>query len=466
MIKMNRRRFLATGATAGAALGVPWLASLAERAGAQVAMPNLRFVLVTIGHSIMPESGRYAWLPSAGPIGTLPRVLEPLAPFRDRMAVVGGVDNAVIDLVSSNGHNASSRTFMTCMPHADALDSSGNLIATGMNLDHASDGGGPSIEYVMADALGGAPLTLRIGERNGEHRRTFRLDGSDDYGQADPTVAFDRLFGSIEAPPMNLSPRERLALRRNDIMNTVQANYRALANRVGAEDRVRLEQHADLIRSFQEELTQTVEIVCDNPELPRPPGWPSQFETGECRNDDVIVPTHNSLIATALGCSSTRVVSLHFSAMQGNRFPFLNGGRDMFVDPNWHGVVHHDGGTDEERYRAMGWYFDMLADLLAKLDAVPEGEGTLLDNTIVVFTSTLANSAHGTDNLPFLFFGGSRTGLATGQTIDYRNGTRRKLGDVWTTCLNLMGIPATSFGWTRDVRGQPTHAGVLEELFA
>jgi hypothetical protein len=318
----------------------------------------------------------------------------------------------------------------------------------------------------MADGLGGVPLALRVGEQNGEHRRTFRLDHSDDQGEPDPTAAFERLFASQMTPAMTLTPRERLALRRNDIMNTVQANYRALATRAGAEDRKRLEMHADLIRDFQEELTRTVQIVCDDPQLTVPVGYPSAFEDGTGRNDDVIAATQNSLIATTLACQASRVVSLHYSNMQGNQFPFLNGGADMFSDPNWHGVTHHDGGTDDERFRVMNWYFELVADLLRKLEATPDGAGNLLDNTIVLFTTSLATSSHGTNNLPVFFFGGANTGLATGQMIDYQ-GAERTLGDLWVTCLNLMGLDATSFGWnTGDVNGRAFNNGPFTELFA
>ncbi|MEM9194391.1 MAG: DUF1552 domain-containing protein, partial [Myxococcota bacterium] len=445
--KFSRRTLLAGAAAGGALAGVPWLESLAGRAKAQGSTPPLRFVVVSVGHSVMPSGNVRAWLPgSAGALSSLPSILSPLEAFRDRMSIVGGIDNLVSRLVSSNGHNASSRTLLTCMPHADALDGGGNLLPDAPSLGQGSDAAGPSLDYVLSDALGGFPLVLRTGTRNGEHRRNFRLDASYDDGEPDPSVAFGRLFGDSTPQPM-LSPRDRLALRRAEIMGTVQENYRALAGRVGVEDRRRLEQHADHINAVQEELSRMVETVCEDPTLTLPSGFPSNFEDGNGRNDDLIAESHNSVVATALGCQAVRVASMHYSTMQNNKFPFLNGGTDLFApDFGWHGVIHHDRGTDMDRFVTCQWYYDVLADLLRKLDAIPEGDGTVLDNTIVFWTSSLGASSHSTANLPVLLFGGANTPFVKGQMIDYQ-GNERTLGDLYTTFFHMMGAPRNSFGW-------------------
>jgi len=464
---ISRRNLLRLGAAgaAGTALRLPWLESTAKACSD---VSCRRFVLLTLGHSIMPERGQYGWIPSsAGAFpATLPRLLQPLDAFRDRMAIVAGIDNIIPRLVSSNGHNASSRTLLTCLPHGEALNPDGSLIARGMDCSTSSAGGGPSLEYVMGGALDEVPLILRASARNGEHRRTFRPDGTDDEGEPDPRLAFERLFGSDE-PVDTRSDAERLAARRASILAAVRGNYDAAARRVGAADRVRLESHSSLIGELASELDRVVTVTCDDPSLSVASGFPGEPVDGAGRADDALVPTHNSLIATALGCNATRIAHLHYSTMQGNQFPFLNGGSDMFPTENWHSCVHHDSGTDEERYLAMGWYFDMVADLLRKLEAIEEPDGNALDSTIVCVTSSLGNSAHSTGNLPFLLFGGRHSGLRTGATIDYRSSESRTTGDMWTTMLNLMGVPATSFGFDDgDVDGRPFHTGILGELMA
>jgi hypothetical protein len=464
--KLGRRLFLGGAALTGASLGMPWLSSLGGGTARAGVMPPRRFVLVSLGHS-MQSGSEPDWMPeAAGPLVLSP-MLAPLAEFRDRITTVRGIDNLVTRLVSSNGHDSSSRTLLSCQPHGDALNPDGSIMAGAPMDEWFRPGGGPSIDYVMADAFDQAPLTLRVGGENGEHRRTFRFDRSDDQGEPNPSVAFERLFASVgpTPPPEMLTPRERLLRRRDAILGTVRENYRALSTRVSALDRVRLEQHAALIESFVADLTRTIEIVCEDPRLDLDPDLGSAFEDGDGRNDDAIARTQNNLIATSLACDAVRVVSLHYSNMQTNKFPWLNGGADMFGGANWHGVTHREGGTDEERFRVMEWYSEIFADLLRKLAAVPEGEGTLLDNTVVVLTTSLGDSSHGTDRLPFVIASPPGGPFVTGQHVDL--GSRRTLGDMWTTMLNGMGIAASSFGYDiGEHDDRPFNSGAIEELMA
>src|SRR5690606_14623498 len=113
-------------------------------------------------------------------------------------------------------------------------------------------------------------------------------------------------------------------------------------------------------------------------------------------------------------------------------------------------------GTDEERLNAMRWYSQAIADLLTSLNDVPDGpSSTLLDNTIVVVISKIRHASHSADNLPLLIFGRPGGALNVGNHVSYRPGGR-PLGDLWRTMLNVMGVPATSFGWNRpDPPGLP-----------
>ncbi len=466
--RIGRRVFLGgTGAALGAGLCLPWLETFHSPARAQAGGPY-RLVIVSVGHSPQAGSGDPEWIPaSAGPLTTLPPILQPLSDYTSRLTTVAGVDNLVARLVSSNGHNASSRTLFTCMPHAAAIDGGGNLVSNAPSLEWDSAAGGPSLEYVLGDALGSEPVILRIGERNGEHRRTFRLDRSDDEGTPSPLAAFDRIFGDFSAPEEPATtPAEQLRRRRASILGSVRQSYGALAGRVSAADRARLEAHAGMIESFADNLGRTVEVVCENPTLTQEPGLGTVWESGDGRNDEAIAKTMNNLVATVLACTTTRVVSIHYSNMQGNKFPFLNGGQDFF-STSWHGVCHRDAGTDAERMTVMRWYSSMLADLLDELAAVPRGEGTLLDETIVLFTSSLATHWHGTDNLPVVLATPPGGPLVANRHFSFSGGARRSLADLYVTLANAMGASTTSFGWNKGTdpqQGRPFNQGPIEDL--
>lgn len=469
--RFGRRLFLGGAALTGTSFfRLPWLEAFGSDASAQPASAPLRLILVTVGHSLHVDAGSSPeWAPAQpGPLGELPPMLSPLASFRDRMVILDGIDNLVTRLVRSNGHNASSRTLLTCMPHRDALADDGSLRSSAPELTHASDAAGPSIDWTIAQALGARPLSLRVGEQSPEHRRHYRPSLSEDIGDPNPRAAFDGLFGHLGADPAPTDPRELLLRRRRSILDSVHGTYRALAQRVGSEDRQRLESHASLIREFELELDRTVRIVCDEPSL-ETGTLPSAFEDGRGLHDDVIARAQNSLAVTALACQATPVASIHYSNIQGNRFPFLGQGSDL-VQGNWHAVVHIDEGTNAQRMRAMQWYHEMLADLLAKLEAVREGDGTLADHTVVVFTSSLALNWHSTDGLPVFLFGRPNGSLPTGRFLRYGAagmGPRRSLGDLWLTLRHIMKDPAPSFGWDRGtdpIDGRPFVIGPLTEL--
>ncbi len=227
---------------------------------------------------------------------------------------------------------------------------------------------------------------------------------------------------------------------------------------------MRLEAHADLIRQFQAELDHATTIVCADPSIPETTGV-SEFEDWDGRQDDIIGATHNSLVAAAFACQATRVASIHYSNFSSNTFPFLNGGAAMPFPSGWHETVHGHGG-DELRRIPMLWYMDMVIDLVNKLDAIPEGDGTVLDNTIVVWTTNLANLLHGQDNMPVVILSGDNGGVARGAHVDLTR-ARRTTADLWTTLFALMDVPRDAFGWNHgDAGGRAFNAGPIDALFA
>jgi hypothetical protein len=259
-------------------------------------------------------------------------------------------------------------------------------------------------------------------------------------------------------PTAAMSPADKLKTKRKSILDSVRSSFDKVSTRMGSADKARLQAHADQIRQFELSLDTVVKQTCSSPKLNPTGVMPANFEQGEGRSDDVIAGTHIDLIATALACQSARVATLHFSNIQNNTFPFLNGGKD-FVTGGWHPVVHGDSGTDDQRTRAMAWYLKVFGDLVTKLTNTPEGTGNLMDNTVVMFTSSLRQSYHGTTDLPVLLAGNLGGKIKTGRMIKYTNKTT---GDLFTTLLNLFDVPATSFGWNKgSAGGRPFNNGPL-----
>lgn len=454
-MQFNRRAFL-KGA-GGVSVGLPLL-EWGASARAQTA--PTRVVFVTVGHSFEVSRGVDSWLPK-GDWAALSPLLEPLAAHKDRLLLLSGIDNMVstAQMVPSNGHNFTSRSFLTYMPSRTALDASGNLLPSPPECAASTLAGGPSIDYVLADALKVENLNLRVGDYPVEHCRSYRVDGTLDAGNPSPQGAFERLFGA-SAPAMSLTPEQRLRQRRGSVLDAVKTNFDSTLARVGRDDRVRLERHASHIRQLEEKLARTTQLVCAQPKLTITKPLPSNFNaSAEGKFDDVVAAAHIDLVATAFACQATRVAHIHFSNYHAATFPFLNGGLDYIV-AGWHATVHLDAGTDEQRLKAMRWFPQVVADLLTRLQGTPEGAGTLLDNTLVVFMSSL-RQGHATDDLPVLLAGNLAGALRTGRHVHYA--PARTTGDLFTTLLQTMGVPAKSFGWDRGVakNGRPFNSGPL-----
>jgi hypothetical protein len=339
---------------------------------------------------------------------------------------------------------------------------------------------GPSIHYELARRLGVPALNLRVGGDHGEHARDFYTSQNSqgetiiqrDPGQPNPRLAFDALFGAVTPGDRELTPRERLRAKRGSVLDAVLSGFNRVIGAAGQVDRMRLERHADHIRQIEREIDRTAQIVCENPTLVLPDGTPRSFVDDSGRMDDLITAAQFEVIGTAFACQATPIAHLHFSNIQDNKFPYLNGGRDLFetgdADVNWHGAVHHEDGNASaqvaRRLTAMRWYARLLADLIGRLSALPEGDGSVMDSTLIVWISSLRYQSHGTDNLPCVLAGDLGGRLTAGRLHDYRNhGTGGTLGDLWTSIGNIIllddlrqgwaNAPLGTFGWNRGTFG-------------
>ncbi|MDD9946131.1 MAG: DUF1552 domain-containing protein [Myxococcales bacterium] len=479
-MRLARRHFL-RGAS-GVALGLPYLDLFAPKRARAQATPK-RLLLLATGFSmdINRSYERDSFLPSGGASGitTLSPVLEPLADYRDRMIVVGGIDNVVAGLMSSNGHDASGKTLLACYPVKNAFDSSGNF-RSGAECNWQSEIAGPSIDHHLAGRLGTELLPLSIGAVHGEHRMRWQQVGGSvvfDEGQTNPQHVFDRLFsgsssggGGASRPAQTVL--ETLRARRGSVLDAVLDQFRAVSRRAGREDRARLEQHADLVRAVERDVNGVAtSIVCDDPSLSLPSNWNTasrRLTAEDGAYDDVILRTMGRLSALSMSCQASQVASIHMRNVQASTFPWLNGG-SPYIPANWHNVVHHDAGTAQQRRTILQWHASALAEIVDMFANTPDGPaGTLLDSTLIMWVSSLRHSSHSTDDLPVLMVGDLQGTLRGGGVHDYQGRGSRSLGDLWTTVLNAMGVPDDAFGWNtgRGSEGRALNSGPLTELFA
>jgi hypothetical protein len=425
-VKITRRTLL-RGA-GGVTLALPFL-----EATARAQVPQRLVVFVHGQGTILNR-----WKPAqVGDTFDLPQLLAPLAPYKAKLNVWSGINNNVRQKMGGNGHNAPGRSLMS----ANVFSQPGN---------EASASAGPSMEQVLASRIQGntryKTVDLRVGgDGVGEYQMFFSAPGVPVSGDGDPKAAFARLTRDLTVPgtaPPPPNAAARLRANRATVMDAVNQSFKRVSTIVGAEDRARLDQHAARLI----ELNRTLAAMPSAP----PPGMgcrkvdpmlPSSYRASDGAQENLGSRAQIQNAVLALSCDLTRVVTIQYTNYHGPTFDWLNLG----LTGNWHDRVHAHGGDNlEGMARAFQWYTDEMAFLLAQLESVQEGNGTMLDNTLVLWLSEFGDGgAHDTRNLPVVLAGGLGGKLKTGRHLAF-NG--RSHNDLFTTILNLFGGTDRSFG--------------------
>ncbi len=418
----TRRHLLRTlGATA---LGLPLLESVMAPAHANGAFPT-RLVVVCRGQGTLPSK---LVIPGTSPTDfTLGPILDPLTPFKDRMVIAGNVNDGTNILDGSyNGHTR-------CLLHTWS--------ARGMVWSVGSDGtarptsaGGITLDQqVAAHWAGSTPyssLEFGVGADT-QPIQTFWWKG---VGQPVPpensvsamnTRLFEDLVGS---DPTEIANR---AARRDAVLTAVAAQFDTVLPRVSSQDRVKLQNHLAGIESVQASLSAGgLGDACTAPAVDL------SASTIPERSTAMI-----DMLTMALACDLTRVATLSFGDFQS--WPWL---ADVDFPSGWHDAVHAGPVTldlEDDLTDSYRWYSTQVAALLAALDAVPEGAGTMLDNTLVVVGNVFSTgSNHSASGKTYLLFGGGG-GLVGGRNLDLQGAHN---ADLFTSILQALGLPDDRFG--------------------
>ncbi len=410
--RLSRRIFLKglSLAQAPVVVGLPPLISMFNSSGtAFAAAPEKnakvdpRFVLWFNGNGI-PE--RY-WIPSeVGRDYRMTSCLAPLAPYRNDVHVISGLDNAAAAAAGpGNGHHKSMSGLMSCTPFSGRGAS------------------GASIDQVIATKIGGESRfrSLQIGvsqESFGESiQRNMSWAG---YERALPPEMiphklFDRLFGEREEGWVN---------RKRSILDTVRSDANLLKKYIPKDDQTRMDEHLSGIRDLERAIA----------------GLPPEYRRvdapdfdGDMKDWPRIAKLQSDLLAAALSTRQTRVASYMLTKCQGlARFPWLG-----YTAARHHDYTHADGkapGSDGvEGQRILRdickWHVEEFAYLVAKLKSIPEGDGTVFDNTCLVYTHEHAEANPHKNSGMALLIAGRAGRLATGMHTKL-TGT---IGDLYLT---------------------------------
>ena len=430
----------------GTALALPLLDGMVPALSAlstTAARPVLRFGAVYVPNGIVMQN----WTPAGeGTAFELTPILEPLAPFRDQLTVLSGLNSTPPGDVRGGTHSRASTRFLTDEQPRQ--------------LDEWAEREPVSMDQIAARVLGQqTPLaSLELGLEGAN------FAGSCDSGgfscafsytiswrnastplpmEHNPRAVFERLFGDSE----DTDPAARRARMRDQrsILDSVSEDVARLGRRLGPADRLKVGAYLDAIRSVERRIQMAeTQGATDVPLMARPLGVPADFVEHASLMYDL------QLLAYQI--DRTRVVTFMAGhELSGRTYP------EIGVPDAHHPLSHHRGVPSalEKLTKINTYHVSLFAAFLDKLRATPDGDGSLLDHTMIVYGAGMSDSnAHSPYNLPLLLLGGGAGQLAGGRHLVYPDGT--PLANLHVSLLDKLGAPIERIG---------DSAGPLPNLF-
>jgi hypothetical protein len=431
---LSRRTFLRG---VGVTMALPWLESvrvwgadtpaLEATAGAATNFPK-RFAALFMGNGI---NGDHWWAKGSGETMELGRSLEPLAPFRKKLNVIEGLFNK--PAVGVGIHPGQTGNILSGMP-----------LMKGAVLH-----GGISMDQVLANSVGQDTMqpSLVLGCEQpitGYHETNFSMAYSShiSWQSADspvpmevyPSLAFDSLF------------ENRGNKRTQSILDRVRDDLTSLTKKVSSEDSRRLDEYLTSVREVEKRVDRMrVEqntAAARAKENGKPLITMKRPDNGLPEDIRDHMKLMCDIVALGFQTDKTRVATLVLCRdLSGLFYPFLN------VRDAHHSASHNDRSEAYERISR--YYVSNLAYLAAKLEAMPEGEGTVLDHTCLLYLSNMwSGESHDNSKLPVLTVGGLGGELKTGRVLSYRDDgdDNRKLCSLHLSLMDKMGVKLPRFG--------------------
>lgn len=433
----------------GLSLGLPWLASAssatargeaAPAAGEAIAAgPPRRMAFIFVPNGVhMPD-----WTPQTTGYGfELPYVLEPLAPLRQNVTVLTGLTH---DKGRANGdgpgdHARSASVFLT---GAQPRKTDGAQIRSGISVDqlaaqkigHATRF--PSLE--LGCEQGAVAGNCDSGYSCAYSSNISWKSASTPVGkEVDPRLAFERLFAAGSAAEVEKSQGNRQLLKKS-ILDFVADDARRLQARLDRHDRGKLDEYLSGVREIERRVEMsertTAETIADGAiDYPAPAGVPSDYGEHLRLMCDMIV--------LAFQTDSTRIATMMFANAGSNR-PY----RNLEVPDGHHELSHHGGDARKHAKirRINRFHVSALAYLLQRLRSIPEGDGTLLDHSMIMYGSGLSDGdRHNHEDLPILLCGSGGGTIDAGRHIRFEYET--PLCNLFLSMLDRVGAPADFIG--------------------
>jgi hypothetical protein len=455
---LPRRTFLKS---AGCTLALPLIDAMLPAstalAAAEAASPKPRFVGIFFPHGMAPGY----WEPAAeGPLpAKLPYIMEALEKVKDQTVIMTGLwsKSAEPPEGTTGSDHWVAAAYLTGIKPRKTAGSDATV-------------GSPTIDQQIAQKIGQETLLPSL-QLACEDPNSSSSNCGEGYScsytnsiswielptppnepfvhtsplpmELNPQNVFERLFGSGSTPEQRAARMQQ----NRSILDSILGQLASLNKELGALDRRTISQYTEEIREIERRIQLAAKATADVPEMPLPTGIPESF--------DEHVKLHFDLTALAFRADITRVATLlgardltarTYAYPRSELFP--NGG----VSPSFHGGSHHqEDPVQIRRYADINRYHvSTLAHFAEKLKATPDGDGTLLDHTLIIYGTNMGNSnQHQHYDVPHILVGGANGKLEGGRHLHYERKTVTT-GNLLLSVLDMFGVHKESQGDSAD----------------
>ena len=422
----------------GAAITLPWLEAMA---------PKIGFAASATGE--LPRRAAYLYVPNGvsmshwkpATLGTgfeITPTLEPVAEFRDDMLVLSGL---TLDKARDHGdgggdHARALSAFLTC---SQPRKTHGADIKVGISVDQVAS-------WKLGDATRFPSLELgcdagsQVGNCDSgyscaySNNISWKTESQPLPKEVNPRLVFERLF--LDGSQGAEKDRQRRMAMKKSILDAVGRDASKLNQRLGVNDRHKMDEYLTSVRELEQRIQRSEKHAgpVAVPDYPVPTGIPTDYAEHIRMMCDMLV--------LAFQTDATRISTFILANEGSNRaYPFIG------ISEGHHELSHH--GEDAEKISKISkinrFHTEQLAYLIKKLKSVREGEGTLLDQCMIVYGSGIGDGdRHNHDDLPILMFGKGGGSIQTGRHVQYT--TETPLADLHLAVLDRLGVPTEKLG--------------------
>ena len=425
---LSRRSFLRG---VGVTMALPWLESVSvwgdekTSSAAGSSQPPVRLGCIFSGNGFHSKEWSAA---GEGSKMVLGKVLEPLMPYREKLLFLRGLYNQ--EALIGGIHSCQTGNLLT-----GAHLASGGEIKSGVSMDQV-------VAQLLRDQTKVPSLVLGCEQSSAALHQTYSMIYSSQISwtsastptpqEVYPALAFDSLF------------RDDVGRADKSVLDAVQDDANGFRGKVSTSDQHRLDEYLSSVREVEQRIDQAGKDrrlqgwrpTLLKPDMPRPAdGLPQDIDQHMRLMCDILV--------LAFRTDTTRVATLKLNNDHSSlRFPNLK------IDYMIHHLLSHSDGADWLRVNQ--FFAEQVAYIAGKLDAVQEGDRTLLDNSMILFMSSMMTGNHDNQQLPVLMLGSGGGQVKTGRVLDYLDKPNRKMCSLYLSLMDKTGVHLDSFGDSKE----------------